>query len=103
LFHEQARCWDSPRLTFDHPILLPTHPTPSQKPHTTYPTPPTPHLQPHTQSQHALRWLGSNLLRTAAIPSELSRLSSLHKLWLPSNLLVELPECICDLPALEWL
>lgn len=49
------------------------------------------------------RWLGSNLLRTASIPSTLSRLTALRKLWLPSNHLVELPEAICDLPALEWL
>jgi hypothetical protein len=49
------------------------------------------------------RWLGSNLLRTAAIPATLSRLSCLRKLWLPSNHLVELPEAVCSIPGLEWL
>jgi Leucine-rich repeat (LRR) protein len=48
-------------------------------------------------------WLGSNLLRTASIPPGLSSLTALRKLWLPSNHLVELPEAICDLPAIEWM
>jgi Leucine-rich repeat (LRR) protein len=70
--------------------------------------PPFPHSPPPAPRRAApprpaRSWLGANLLRTSSLPHSLSALTGLKKLWLPSNHLVELPEAVCDLPALEWL